>query len=115
WMRLTRSKIFRVSGRPSRRGRSRSNISDRLFNQPPTTASSLRLCFRTGTSIAFVSFDELCGLVGDKVFHPLDEKPIARGFVDRGIVACAYRVKLILSGERLNKSPVVQPVFMKLE
>src|SRR6476619_8342045 len=102
WMRLTRSKIFRVSGRPSHRRRSRSNISDRLFNQPPTTASSLSLCFRTGTSIAFVSFHELCGLVGDKVFHPLDEKPVALGFVDRRIVTCAYRVKLFLSRERLN-------------
>ena len=62
-----------------------------------------------------MGLDELCGLVGDKVFHPLDEEPIAPGSVDRRIVACAYRVKLFLSRERLNKSPVMQPVFMKLE
>ena len=64
--------------------------------------------------LLFVVLDKLCGLVGDKVFHPLHEKSIAPRSVDR-VVACADRVKLFLSRERLNEGAVVQPVFVKLE
>ena len=74
-----------------------------------------RTTFRTRTSVAFVGLDKLRSLVGYKVFHPLDEQPIAHVSVNRRVVARAYRIKLFLPREGFNEGPVMQPVFVKLE
>lgn len=63
-----------------------------------------------------VTRNELRGAAREKVFHPLDELPFARFFLERsGIIARVCRVKLFLSSEGFDERAVMEPVIVKLE